>query len=156
MHADMLYQRMLMQERAVEAAKAAGEAVPTFPSLLSSPSAQIPSSRPPPSSPPPRSEPFSLLNDPTPTTEPKPPTIEDERDPLSPSVRAALMERLKKLPSAEEREVVERAVTVQAREGIHPSIELARLHEARIRERKERKEKGQATWRDVIDSWFGF
>lgn len=160
MHADLLYQRMLMQEQATQVAKAAGEAVPTFPPLLSSPSAQPPSSRPPPSSPPSPSEPFAHLSDPTPMADPKPPTtaptIEDERDPLSLSARAALMERIKKLPTAEQREVEERAVVMEARAGMQTSIELARLHDTQIKERKERRENGQASIGDTINGWFGF
>lgn len=160
MHADTLYQRMLMQEQATQAAKAAGEAVPTFPPLLSSPSAQPPSSRPPPSSLPSPSEPFSPFSDPTPIAEPKPPTTapisEDERDPLSPDARAALMERIKKLPTAEQREVEERAAVMEARAGMQTSIELARLHDTQIKERKERREKGQASLGDTINGWFGF
>lgn len=101
-----------------------------------------------------------MLSEPTPTTESKPPTtapaIEDERDPLLPSVRAALTESLKKLPTAEEREVVEKAVTAQAEAGVHPTTELIRLHEARIKGRKARTARGQETWMDVIDRWFGF
>ncbi|KAI9825899.1 MAG: hypothetical protein M1832_000840 [Thelocarpon impressellum] len=39
MHADTLYHRMLAQERAVEAAEAAGQPAPSFPPLIDSPSA---------------------------------------------------------------------------------------------------------------------
>ena len=35
MHADTLYHRMLAQERSVEEAKAAGQPIPSFPSMLS-------------------------------------------------------------------------------------------------------------------------
>lgn len=139
---------MLMQERAIEAAKAANEPVPTFSPLLSSPSAQPPSASHSPS------DPLPLLSEPSPM--PGPPTTKEDSDPLSPSARAALMERVKKLPTAEERELEERAVTMEARTGMSTAAELARLHEAQIKERKERREKGQATVADSINALFGW
>ena len=148
MHADTLYQRMLMQERAIEAAKAANEPVPTFPPLLSSSSAQPPSASHSPS------DPLPLLSKPSPM--PGPPTRKEDSDPLSPSARAALMERVKKLPTAEEREVEERAVTMEARTGMSTAAELARLHEAQIKERKERREMGEGSVADSINALFGW
>lgn len=162
MHADALYQRMLEQERAIEAAKAAGEAVPIFSPLLSSSSAQPPSSRPLQSSSLPPSEPLDVLSDSTPPpAKPEPPTTEDnttknDRDPLAPSARAALTERLKKLPTADEREVEERAATMEAKAGLRTANELARLHETASKGRKERREKGKATLGDSINAWFGW
>lgn len=101
-----------------------------------------------------------MLTDATSTAGAEPPatvpTTEDDFDPLVPSARAALMERLKKLPTAEEREVEERAMTMQARAGMHTATELARLHETQIKERNERRQKGQATMSDTINGWFGF
>lgn len=154
MHADALYQRLLTQERAIDAAKAAGEAVPTFPSILSTLSAQSPSH--PPVSSSPSSETFSQLSDPTPLAKSEPHTIEDEGDPLSPTARAVLMERLKKLPTAEERELEELAVTVEARTSLRTGSEITRLSTAQKAHRKERMEKGVATITDKISGWFGW
>lgn len=150
MHADTLYQRMLAQERAAEAAKAADEAVPTFPPLLSSSPAQPPSSSASPS------EFLPLPSEPTPMAKPERPITEDDIDPLTPSARAALMERIKKLPTAEERELEERAVTMEARAGMRTSLEVRRVHDTQVRERQERREKGNATVLDAINGWFGF
>lgn len=154
MHADALYQRLLAQERAIDAAKAAGEAVPTFPSISSALSAQNASRRGVPPSP--SSEPFSQLSDPTPLAKSEPPAIEDEGDPLSPTARAVLIERLNKLPTAEERELEELAVTVEARTRLRTGSEITRLSKAQKEHRKERREQGVATITDRISGWFGW
>ncbi|MCJ1467160.1 hypothetical protein MMC07_005782 [Pseudocyphellaria aurata] len=159
MHADLLYHRMLARERAVEAAQAAGEPVPTFPPLLSSSSAPPPS-RPAPSSSPAPPEPPSMLTDSTSTAAPEPPAAvpptEDDHDPLKASARAALTEKLKKLPTAEERELEERAVTMEAWAGMRTATDLTRLHETQVKAREERRQKGTATFSDTINKWFGF
>ena len=154
MHADALYQRLLTQERAIDAAKAAGEAVPTFPSILSTLSAQTPSH--PPVSSSPSSETFSQLSDPTPLPKSEPQTIKDQSDPLSPTARAVLMERLKKLPTAEERELEERAITMEARMSLRTGSEITRLSTAQKAHRKERREKGVGSITDKIIGWFGW
>lgn len=129
MHADTLYHRMLAQERATAAAEAAGDPTPSFPPILSP-------------------------SPPSPFQNPQPQPA-DKSDPLSPSARMALTKRLKDLPSAE-REVEERAVSMEAKAGERVGRELGNLWEERGKKRKERREKGEATVGDTISGWFGW
>ena len=127
MHADTLYHRMLTQERAIEAAKAAGDPVPTFPPIFSS------------------SPPSSSI---------APPSTPDI-DPLSPAARASLAKRLEKLPP-EERELEERSVAMEARAGAETGQQVGTIWAESARKRRERRSKGEATMGDVISGWFGW
>lgn len=135
MHADTLYHRMLSQEKAIEAAKAAGEPVPAFPPLLSqtSSSPKFPASS-------------AYLN--------------QEENKLKPSdlpvkVQAAFKKRLEGLTD-EEREVEERAIKAEIQAGEQVARNLGGIFERQAEERRVRREQGKETIGDKVSSIFGF
>jgi hypothetical protein len=124
---------MLEQEKAIEAAKAEGRPVPTFPPLMSS-KAKISTS----------------LDDP-------PSTYDNKLQPsdLSKSVQASLKKRLEGL-NDEEREVEERAIKAELQAGVQVAKNLGSIYEKQAEERRIRKEHGKETIGDKITSIFGF
>src|SRR3954452_17121114 len=93
MHADTLYHRMLEQEKQIEAAKAEGKPIPSFPSLLSSRKAISTSTA------------VSSLDD-----------NKNQASDLPLKVQAGLKKRLEGLTD-EEREVEERAIKAEIQAG---------------------------------------
>jgi hypothetical protein len=133
MHADTLYHRMLDQEKAIEAAKAEGRPVPTFPPLLSSKSKTSPSAG-------------------------GQQAIDDNKlqpSDLPESVQAGLKKRLEGL-NDEEREVEERAIKAEIRAGEQVAERLGTIYEKQAEERKIRKEQGRETIGDKVSSILGF
>lgn len=118
---------MLAQEKATEAAKAAGYPVPTFPPIFSSP---LP---------------------PSTTDRQHKPDI----DPLSSAARASLTKRLQNLPP-EQRELEERSVSMEARASAETGQEVGTIWAERAQKRRERREKGEATMSDTFSGWFGW
>ncbi|KUJ09720.1 uncharacterized protein LY89DRAFT_597623 [Mollisia scopiformis] len=132
MHADTLYHRMLDQEKAIEAAKAEGKPIPSFPPLLSSRSKS--------------------------TTSPAPHNLEDNRvkaADLPASVQKGLKKRLEGL-NDEEREVEERAIKAEIQAGEQVAASLSTIYEKQAEERRLRKEQGKETIGDKLSSVFGF
>lgn len=130
MHADTLFHRMLSQEKAIEAARAADLPIPTFPPIIS----------------------------PAASTAPNPNThlpALDGRDRLKPEARAVLNERLKKM-TPEERALEEHAVAVEAQATEVLGRQIGEIYEDQEKHRKERREKGTATIGDTIAGFFGF
>lgn len=128
MHADSLYHRMLEQEKAIEAAKAEGRPVPTFPPLLSSKSRNLPV------------------------------PIDDsgiQPSDLKPKVQKGLKKRLEGL-NDEEREVEERAIKAEIQAGVQVAEQLGSIYEKQAEERRIRKEQGKETIGDKITSIFSF
>ncbi len=136
MHADTLYHRMLDQEKAIEKAKAAGQPVPSFPSIIPSPSTPAPLSV---SSPP--------------STSPRDGRIRSDQ--LTPEVQAQLKRRLEGL-NPKEREVEEKAIVAEIAAGERLGRQIGVIYEEQAKTRKERKEQGQETLGDKISGWFGW
>lgn len=128
MHADTLYQRMLKQEKAIEAAKAEGREAPTFPPLLSDRFKFIPQ----------KSEEQGIQ-------------VTD----LSPAIQAGFKKRLDGL-SGEEREVEEKAIRAEIQVGEELAKNLGSLYDKQDRERMVRKAEGRETIGDKVTSVFGF
>jgi hypothetical protein len=131
MHADTLYHRMLEQEQQIEAAKAEGRPVPTFPPLLSQPKASA-----------------------TPTQ----PTLAPIQNKLQASelpakVQAQFKSRLEGL-NAEEREVEERAIRAEIEAGEQVATQLSNIYKKQDEERRQRKEQGKETISDKLFSIF--
>jgi len=135
MHADTLYHRMLDQEKAIEAAKAEGRPVPTFPPLLTSRSKTSTST----------------------SAGGQLPVDDNKLQPsdLPESVQAALKKRLEGL-NDEEREVEERAIKAEIRAGEQVAERLGTIYETQAEERRVRKEQGRETIGDKVYSIFGF
>ena len=133
MHADTLYHRMLERERAVDAAKAAGLPIPSFPPILSSikPSRSISSELP---------------------VEKIP--LDPALDQLAPKIKAQLRDRFKGL-SPEEREVEMKAMIAELTAGETVSKKVDDLHTEAAKARRLRKERGKETVGDKMASWFG-
>lgn len=147
MHADTLYHRMLDQEKAIEAAKEAGQPAPSFPSLLSqSRSPQSPAKSPAPS---PSSSPIPDQSAPV------EPGAEKEGPRLTDAARAELQKRTKN-QSQMVKELEERAMRAEAESDIGVAERVTELMTAREQARKERREKGQATVGDTISGWLGW
>lgn len=137
MHADTLYHRMLDQEKAIEAAKAAGQPVPHFPSIIPSKPTTAAST-----SPPSQAETVA----------------EDDRitvDKLRPDVQAQLKKRLEGL-TPEEREVEEKAINAEIEAGERLARQIGTLFEQKAQNKKERREQGQETLGDKISGLFGW
>lgn len=131
MHADTLYHRMLDQEAAVEAAKAEGRPIPTFPAILTKP---------------PKAG----------QTEAEEPFEGNKLQPsdLSAKVQKALKKRLEDLPE-QERELEERAIKAEIQAGEQVAGHLGTLYEKQAEERKKRKEEGRETIGDRFAGLFG-
>ncbi|KAL9129662.1 MAG: hypothetical protein Q9217_001941 [Psora testacea] len=134
MHADTLYHRMLAQERAIEEAKAAGQPVPEFRSILSS------DRLPPPST----TSTGTSTND---LPQLSPATVRT----LTPEAAAALRERMKPL-DAYGREAEESSTMAELQAAAEASREIDKLNEERRRKAKaERAEAGEG---DKGGGWF--
>ncbi|PQE15796.1 autophagy-related 6 protein [Rutstroemia sp. NJR-2017a BBW] len=131
MHADTLYHRMLDQEQQIEAAKAEGRPVPTFPPLMS----QAKSS--------------------ATQAEPVPAPINNklQASELPTKVQAQFKSRLEGL-SAEEREVEERAIRAEIEAGEQVATQLGNIYKKQDEERRQRKEQGKETISDKLLSIF--
>lgn len=130
MHADTLFHRMLAQESAVEAAKAAGEAIPSFPPLLSSRAASTSKTA------------VAPLEEGT----VKPADLKE-------SVQQKFAQRLKGL-SGEERELEERAIKAEIKAGEEAVRSLSGIYAKQAEERAQRKEQGKETLGDKLTSFF--
>jgi hypothetical protein len=130
MHADTLFHRMIDQEVAIEAAKAEGQSVPTFPPLLSA-TKNI-------------------------TSTPQPISKEGglQPDDLSEAVQERFKKRLQGL-SDEDRDLEERAIKAEIRAGEEVAGTLGSIHQKQEEERRKRKEQGRETIGDKITSIFG-
>ncbi len=131
MHADTLYHRMLDQEKEIEAAKAEGRPVPTFPPLLSN--------RPK----------FSAGSASIAAATPEKLRASD----LSQSVQVGLKKRLEGL-SGEERELEERAINAEIAAGLEVKKNLDLIYAKQEEERKKRKEEGKETMADRLTTIF--
>lgn len=176
MHADTLYHRMLAQEAAIAAAKASNAPIPTFPPIITpfSPSANsssailpppqpssstttslhmttspCPSASPPPPSPPPPQP----THQPFPPLSTKPPEL-FMKEHLTPGARTAFQGRLEKL-SPQERELEERAMAMEASQSEAVGRTVKSIMGESERKRRERREKGEAGFGDVVSSFFG-
>ncbi|KAI9797085.1 MAG: hypothetical protein M1835_002073 [Candelina submexicana] len=138
MHADTLYHRMLDQERAIEAAKAAGEPIPSFPPIL-------PSST---------DKDFSTTS-PTSTTTTSTSKALITADQLPPKTQALLKKRVEGL-SPKEREVEEKAIVAEIAAGARLGIQIGEMYQETDKAKKERREQGKQTVGDQISSWFGW
>ncbi|TAQ89683.1 hypothetical protein B7494_g1989 [Chlorociboria aeruginascens] len=132
MHADTLYHRMLDQEKQIEAAKAEGKPVPSFPPILSNakPAAVAASQE----------------------------ALEAAHiDPslLKPSIQAQFKKRLEGLGGAE-RELEERAIRAEIQAGEEVVGNLGSIYQKQDEERKKRKDEGKGTFADMMISIFKF
>ena len=142
MHADTLYHRMLDQEKAIEAAKQAGQPAPEFPPILSP-------SRAPASSTTPSSLPTTALESDTAEKEAK------VKLRLTKEARDELKKRTKNQPQIV-KELEERAMYSEAESDIGVQRRISELTKARDQARKERRERGEATVGDTVSGWFGW
>ncbi len=151
MHADTLYHRMLLQEAAVEEAKAAGLPEPKFAPILSSAA-----SKPATAIPVPNNDDSNAATLPAPATaapskDDLPLLMPETQTLLSQASQASLKERLKSM-TATERELEERAVIMEARTARETGRQVTDI----IGQRKKRREDGKATAGDTISGWFGW
>ena len=160
MHADKLYQRMLEQEKAIEAAKEAGEPIPSFPPLITK--SDMPAARSKPltphlkasSSPLPSADESAAASDSTPDEsnleigDKKGTTLTDE-------ARKELQERLKNETQLA-KEVAERAVQAEVESDDEVRDQVNELRSSQKRGRQERREKGEASVGDIISGWLGW
>ena len=126
---------MLDQERAIEAAKEAGEPIPLFPPLLS-----------------------SKRKTSTSDSQKSQTDLDDDKlkaSDLPASVQAGFKKRLESL-DGEEREVEERAIKAEIQAGEQVARNLGTIYQKQEEERKQRKEQGRETIGDRISSIFGF
>jgi hypothetical protein len=126
---------MLDQEKQIEAAKADGKPVPSFPPLLSS-----------------RKPNGAITSD----TIPGQSHTENRTQPsdLPERVQAELKKRLEGL-NPEEREVEERAIKAEIRAGEEIAGNLGKIYQNQAEERQKRKDQGRETIGDRISSIFG-
>jgi hypothetical protein len=117
---------MLGQESAIEAAKAEGRPIPSFPPLVSAP---ITGSAPPP-----------CIGKMKPSD-------------LAPNTQAKLKKRLEGL-NEKEREVEEQAIKAEIQAGEEVASSLGSIYEKQAEERRRRKEQGQEKVGDKIASFF--
>lgn len=143
MHADTLYHRMLAQERAIEDAKVAGKPIPEFAPIVTS----LPSSLQAASA---HASTSSDAAAPSPS-QPPDPTIAD----LKPSVQAQLAKRFKGLSPAQ-REVEEKAIAAEIAAGTILARQINQLYDRQAKEKSERKARGEQTWADMVNTWFGW
>ncbi|KAH8594758.1 hypothetical protein B0O99DRAFT_513253 [Bisporella sp. PMI_857] len=128
MHADTLYHRMLDQEKQIEAAKAEGKPIPTFPPLVSS----------------------------VPATQKKPlAKADDEQLDLAPDMQELLNKRLEGL-SPEERDIEERAFRAEIRSGVEVAEHYTWFLAKQDAERRKRKDEGRETIGDKVTSLLRF
>ena len=144
MHADTLYHRMLAQEKAIEEAKAAGQPIPTFPSVLS-----------------PNETPVATTA--TEYTGTSPPPVADDLPALSQeTVRAvkpeAALELRKKLKDMDPyaREAEEKAFVAELRSADEAARKLELFNTKICDERQKRRDEGKATVGDTVSGWFGW
>ncbi|KAH8816539.1 hypothetical protein F5884DRAFT_776589 [Xylogone sp. PMI_703] len=126
MHADTLYHRMLDQEKEMEAAKAEGRPVPSFPPLLTS------------------SNPGLSKAD---------PSAQTPRNDIQ--IPEAAKERLKDLKGIE-RELEESAIKAQLAAEAETAQNLQAIWRKQDEERQKRKEQGKETIGDKVFSMFRF
>ncbi|KAI9713736.1 MAG: hypothetical protein M1812_006574 [Candelaria pacifica] len=138
MHADTLYHRMLDQERASEAAKAAGEPIPSFPPIVPSSHDIIATT--------------TSSNSSTTTTAVKGSITADQ---LPAATQAALKKRVEGL-SAEAREIEEKAILAEIAAGERLGRQIGDVYRETDKAKKERREKGKQTVGDQVSSWFGW
>ena len=150
MHADTLYHRMLDQEKAIEAAKEAGQPIPSFSPILSqsrSPAVPSPSSLP------------SPVSDETAVAQQQQQSQAKEiaeRDfKLTEEARKALKKRTKDQPQIV-KELEERAMHAEAESDIGVAKQVSELTKARDEARRRRRENGEATVGDTVSGWFGW
>ena len=154
MHADTLYHRMLDQERVQKEAEEAGLPIPQFPPIIPKPrsagsTSAIPSS-------------FPAATEPKATAQSRTPmgalTHEEktmQTDQLTPEARAELQKRMKDKPDIV-RELEERAMLAEAESDASVGKRIAELQSSGRDERRQRREKGEATISDTISGWFGW
>jgi len=134
MHADTLYHRMLEQEAAIEAAKAEGKPVPTFPPLVATtqkkPNKEVDATS------------TSGAGDFNPSE-------------LAPAVQATLEKRFKGL-SDKEREVEQQAILAEVQASEEAAHRLNSIWEKQAEERRQRKERGRDTIGDKLTAIFKF
>ncbi|KAI4160133.1 MAG: hypothetical protein LQ342_005991 [Letrouitia transgressa] len=160
MHADTLYHRMLAEERAVAAAKTAGESIPSFPSLFPS---QKPATIGSPAAPVP---PFS--QQPRQQPQPQPQQQQQDQEPgtpeadiaallaqLKPEARKGFEKRWKDKPVAEQA-VEARALAAELKATMGTGKQVQDMMLETKRGREERRAKGTASIGDTISGWFGW
>ncbi|KAL9612139.1 MAG: hypothetical protein Q9167_003255 [Letrouitia subvulpina] len=155
MHADTLYHRMLAEERAVAAAKAANEPVPIFPSLF--PSAQKPLAATAPSAasvPPFSKQPQQQQQEDqerrTPETD-----VAELLAQLKPDARKAFEKRWKDKPVGEQA-VEARALAAELKATMGTGKQVQDMMLETKRGREERRAQGTASMGDTISGWFGW
>jgi hypothetical protein len=117
---------MLEQEAAIEAAKAEGKSIPTFPPLMSKSTAHA-----------------------------KPSEDKPKPSDLPPSVQGELKKRLDGLTN-EEREVEEQAITAETKAAENVVDQLGTIQQKQEEEKRKRKEEGKETIGDKLSSLFRF
>ncbi|KAI9743637.1 MAG: hypothetical protein M1818_002953 [Claussenomyces sp. TS43310] len=139
MHADTLYHRMLDQEAAIEAAKAEGRSLPSFPPLLSSKKDQRTSAL--------KEAAASAASESSKTQ-----TLDSSE--LPESVQKQVAKRLDGL-NEKEREIEKRAILAELEAGERVVGDLGKIYQKQDEERKVRLEQGKETIGDKLSSLFG-
>lgn len=154
MHADTLYHRMLDQEKAQEAAEAAGLPIPQFPPIIPQSPATAPNSALPntafPAEPEPAAQSRTVMEAVAAAEEKTP-----QRDYLTPEARAELKKRIKDQPE-HVREVEEKAIRAEAESDASVAKTVDRLFSDKRQRRDERRKRGEATLGDTISGWLGW
>lgn len=126
MHADKLYHQMLSQEAAIEAAKAEGRPIPSFPPLVASPIAGV---------------------------APKSNSAQIKTSHLSPAIQAKMKKHLDG-HTEEERVVEEQAMKAEIQAGGQVASQLGIIYQKEEEERRTRMEQGRETIGDKLLSIF--
>ena len=144
MHADLLYHRLLAQEKAIETAQKAGSPIPSFPPINS-----------PDQTPKYPAEDFRLASQNKTQVDELPELPEYLRGKLQPHKEDSLRRRLKDMTPVE-RELEERSVLGEYHMSIEAAGEFVRHRDTIVEGRQKRRDEGRATTFDVISGWFGW
>lgn len=144
MHADLLYHRLLAQEKAIETAQKAGSPIPQFPPINSpdqTPKYPVEDSK--------------LASQNKTQADELPELSEFLRGKLQPHTEDALRRRLKDMTPAE-RELEERSMLGEYNMSIEAAGEFVRHRDTIVEGRQKRRVEGHATTFDTISGWFGW
>ena len=166
MHADTLYHRMLDQEKAIKAAKEAGEPIPTFPPILGPrddrkpqnfQTATISATMAPVASPPAQFQtPAETNRAAVAAAQEKalPPLDPEVERKLKPDAAMQLRKRMKGM-NALERAVEERSTLVEIEDAIRTGQQIENVREE-ARQRRKEAGQGRGEWGNFIVKWFGW
>ncbi|TKA68526.1 hypothetical protein B0A49_08719 [Cryomyces minteri] len=162
MHADMLYQRMMEQDKLIQEAREKGEPIPEFKPVMSAIAGTVVAA--PASTQPAMTTPTSSIafahNAPTPPTPARQPQSQMASQSsifshLPEDKQKQIAEKLAKL-SPDERKLEEDAIAADLAAGRHYLKQVSSVYDEERKRRIERKEQGYETLGDAIKRWWGW